>query len=183
MAIIPRPVRKDMVTSGILGCVGDILCQTAVERRPVDGIDAQRTVAITAFNTIYIGSFLHYLYQLFPPIVVRLGRYLRAPALIDKSTTAHALGCTVVDNFHNGIVYIPAYFFTIGTLEGGSFSEASRALRREWLETYSTCTVFWIPFTWFNFAVISKSRRVRFMALGNLVWSIFIDWLAHRHPS
>lgn len=44
-----------------------------------------------------------------------------------------------------------------------------------------TCSAFWLPYTYVNFARVAPAKRVQFMAAGNLAWSVFIDWLAHRN--
>ena len=58
------------------------------------------------------------------------------------------------------------------------FGEGRRIERRR--RRYVTCSAFWLPYTYVNFARVAPAKRVQFMAAGNLVWSAFIDWLAHR---
>ena len=53
----------------------------------------------------------------------------------------------------------------------------------EWQDTYLGCTAFWIPYMWYNFTKIAPAGRVQFMAVGNLIWCIFIDHIAHRNTS
>ncbi|KAJ8602926.1 hypothetical protein CTAYLR_001494 [Chrysophaeum taylorii] len=144
-------------------------------------MDVRRVAVLTSFNALYVGAVLHYLYRLFPPLVVAVGRRLNSQRLRDPSTTVHAFGCSLVDNVHCGTIYIPTYFVYVGTLEG-NIDEAAATLRREWWPTYASCTLFWVPYSWCNFALAPPSARVRITAVGNFVWSIFVDWIAHRGP-
>jgi hypothetical protein len=36
---------------------------------------------------------------------------------------------------------------------------------------------------WFNFRFVPSARRVQAMASANLVWSVVMDYLAHRSSS
>ena len=131
-----------------------------------------------------VGGFLHFLYQGYPLAVRAASRRILSPRLqkrfADERSFTHAIGCALVDNVHNGAVYTPAFFLSVGMLQGESFEAAASTLRREWVETYAWCTAFWLPFTAFNFKVVPAAWRVRAMASANLVWCVGIDYLAHR---
>lgn len=173
-------IRQDILSAGALGLVGDLVCQFAVERRGLRDFEPRRAAAIVAFNTVYIGGFLHCLYKTYPLVVAGVGRLAGTPALARETSTAHRVGCSLVDNAHCGLVYIPVYFLGVAGLSGDDADEARNALREEWATTYFTCSIFWLPYTYLNFATVAPAKRVQFMAAGNLVWSAFIDWLAHR---
>eukprot|EP00438_Fugacium_kawagutii_P031277 Skav218649 [mRNA] locus=scaffold365:667850:669880:- [translate_table: standard] len=85
-----------------------------------------------------------------------------------------------VDNVHCGTIYIPAYFISVGLLQGDSFQKSKDNLMTEWSITYLSCTGFWIPFMWANWRHCAPAQRVKAMAAGNLVWNVVIDHLAHR---
>ena len=130
----PAALATDVATAGVLGVVGDVACQLAVEGQPA--LDSRRVVSLGVFNSAYIGSFLHLLYQAYGPLVVvatsglargPLRRRLRGP-----DSLLHSLGCSLVDNVHNGLIYIPAYFFGVGLLQGDTLSAAATNLRAEW---------------------------------------------------
>ena len=53
-------------------------------------------------------------------------------------------------------------------------------LRGAWVETWASCTLFWVPYMSANFALVPAALRVRAMAVGNLAWCVVIDYLAHR---
>ena len=53
--------------------MGDVICQSYERRshhhQPDTGMDRRRLAALTAFNAVYIGGFLHFLYQCYPAVV------------------------------------------------------------------------------------------------------------------
>lgn len=174
-----RGMLRDVVSAGSLGLLGDVVCQVAIDGRKVEELETRRLAALTLFNSVYIGGVLHVFYRAFPRIVVFAGRWM--PALRDKSTAAHAAGCSLVDNAHNGLIYIPTYYLALGVLENDSLEKGRSTLLREWWTTYSSCTLFWFPFSCMNFSrAVPPEGRVRVMAMGNLAWNVFVDWLAHR---
>lgn len=197
-----KAVATDVVTAAGLGCVGDLMCQLGAEGRRLPSLsdikwrsagevqdeqvfDARRLASLTAFNGAYIGGVLHLLYQYYPTAVRMAVRASPLPLplrmrLTDGSSPAHALGCAVVDSAHNATMYIPAFFLGVGMLQGDKLADAAGVLRREWFETYAWCSVFWVPFTFANFALVPAAGRVKAMAAANLAWASAIDFLAHR---
>ncbi|KAH8096156.1 hypothetical protein JL720_3508 [Aureococcus anophagefferens] len=134
-----RALAKDVATAGALGCVGDFICQGAVEQR--ETIDWRRFV---------------------------------------EGSSAHALGCSLADNVHDGSLMIPSYFVGVGLMQGDALDATLGNLRREWLASYLAGCSFWIPVMWLNFRVVPAPYRVRVMAVSNTCWSVIIDFLAHR---
>ena len=197
-----RGLIRDIASAALLGLVGDVACQVAVERRVLlasattasaEPFDPRRVASLTIFNAGYVGGFLHFLYQAYTPAVgavatrLPVAEAVRARLLRPRSLP-HALGCALVDNVHCGSVYIPAFFVGTGLLQGHGLAAPTANLRAEWWTTYASCTAFWIPFMWFNFAVVPAERRVQAMATANLAWTVVIDYIAHRgvgdaHPS
>ena len=198
----PRALAVDLASCAFLGGVGDLICQGAVEGRRWDAADAwrwrragepapeppapdpRRLGAITLFSALYVGGFLHFLYRLYPRAVFWVARRAAPPAararLLDARSLAHAHACGWVDCAHNGALYIPAYFLAVGQLQGDAPADARAALRGAWVETWASCTLFWVPYMSANFALVPAALRVRAMAVGNLAWCVVIDYLAHR---
>ena len=75
---------------------------------------------------------------------------------------------------------IPAYFVGVGMLQGDTLAESRANLKREWLNSWAVGASFWMPFMCFNFAYVRPQFRVRLMAAANTVWSVLIDYMAHR---
>ena len=176
-------LRTDIVTAGGLGCVGDLVCQSAVEGE--HAIDWRRFVAVSAFEAFYMGGLFHFLCQAFPLVVCAAGRQLPArfwlgSRLQATGSAAHAFGCAVVDNIHDGAIMIPSYFLGVGILQGDSLEQARRNLCTEWFNSYKIGAGFWLPVMSLNFAMVPQQYHVRTMAAANVAWSVIIDYMAHR---
>ena len=92
----------------------------------------------------------------------------------------HSALCSMLDNVHCLVLYLPAYFWGIGFLQGRPLDQAHQKLLDEWTFSYLTCSAFWIPYMWLNYLVVPATQRVRFMIAGNFAWSVAIDYIAHR---
>jgi hypothetical protein len=206
-----RALVADVVCCGLLGGVGDILCQCGTEGRRlpataewrrhwrrrygdtaraemdmVSVLDLRRLAAVTTFTALYMGGCQHFIFQLYPFGVVAVARRIlpHGPMrvqVLKESTLAHAHLCAWADNLHCAMGYIPSYFVGVGLMQGDSVARTVANLRAEWVGTYLSCTVFWVPFMTANFALVAPLRRVQAMALGNLGWCVVIDYLAHRN--
>ncbi|KAL1510255.1 hypothetical protein AB1Y20_006579 [Prymnesium parvum] len=187
-----RALAHDVASASTLGLVGDVACQYFVEGRRMPGrstdadraLDPRRMMALMLFNGAYVGTFLHFLYKTYPVVVFAAASRLRPSPLkshlLCENATMHAHACAWVDNVHCGVLYIPVYYFSVGLLQGVSAADSANNLLKEWLSTYTSCSAFWVPYMSANFAFVPANRRVQAMALGNLVWSVVIDYFAHR---
>lgn len=178
-----RALGVDVCTGAGLAFAGDVVCQK-IEGNAI--IDARRLRAMTLFGGLYTGAFLHFLYPLFPN-AVRAAANLVSSAplrkrLLDQTSFSHAFGCAVVDNVHCALIYLPTFFVGVGLLQGESFDAAVATLRREWSDAYVYCSAFWLPFMSLNFRFVPQSHRVRAMVSANLLWTVVIDYVAHRGP-
>ena len=173
----------DVVTAGGLGCAGDLICQHAVEGQ--SSMDWRRFFAVSAFGAMYMGGVFHFLCQIFPLVVFAVGRQLPASYALSRQlqatgSAAHAFGCAIADNIHDGTFMIPFYFLGVGMLQGDSFRQARRNLRAEWRATYFADAMFWMPVMSANFALVPARYRVRTTAAASMAWSVIIDYMAHR---
>lgn len=167
---------KNIIFAGGLGFGSDLICQSLVEKK--DKIDFLRLGSLTIFNMFYIGGFLHYLYKAYPLLVTRFP----FRSLKNTSSFGHSLACSLIDNLHCGLIYIPAYFLFMDlSSTNKTYQESIDHLHKEWFTAYSTCTLFWVPFMCGNFFFVSPAHRVSAMAIANLGWSVGIDYLAHRN--
>jgi len=130
------------------------------------------------FSGAYMGIVCSYIYSLYPSLATFVMRSSRIPPT--RSLQVQGVVSSVADNaFHIPTLYIPAYFMTVGPLQGGSWVESSLALKEKWWDTTSTCWMFWLPFTAVNFTMVPASHRVRAMAAGNFFWTIVLDYITH----
>ena len=135
ISVHPRQLALDIATAAGLGFAGDVLCQVCVEKQ--EHFDKRRAASLAFFNAVYCGGFLHILYQFYTPVACFAAARIGAPRSVQAiGSSQHAAACALVDNAHNGAIYIPAYFLGVGLLQGQSLCEAWQALRSEWWETY-----------------------------------------------
>lgn len=112
-----RQLATDAASAGLLGFVGDIICQLGVEQRWLSTLqwrrqdetedtsvfDLRRVGSLTTFNFAYIGVFLHFLYQTYPLVTFSVARSMLPMGplksrLLQSDTHAHAMACAWVDN-------------------------------------------------------------------------------------
>ena len=116
-----RALAVDVAFCGILGGVGDMICQLGAEGRrfPVpeewrwrrrgepahddEVFDPRRLAASTVFSALYMGCCQHFIFQAYPFAVSAVARRLPLGAprtQLLRDTPAHAHGCAWVDNVH-----------------------------------------------------------------------------------
>ena len=164
-------LRTDVVTAGALGCTGDLICQQAIEGQ--SSMDWRRFFAVSTFEALYMGGAFHFLCQIFPLVVCTVGRKLPASYALSRQlqatgSAAHAFGCAICDNIHDGACMIPIYFLSVGMLQGDSVQQALRNLRMTifvanrslWLACRGACA--------FSRRIPSLHNRIWFAAFFSL---------------
>mmetsp|Transcript_2620 Transcript_2620/g.6007 ORF Transcript_2620/g.6007 Transcript_2620/m.6007 type:complete len:178 (-) Transcript_2620:431-964(-) len=176
-----RQLARNIVAAGSLGCFGDAVCQKveSLGKKPADAkpFDFKRNFALGFFNASYVGVVCEYVYRVYPPMTARLFPGLRSNRLALRV----AIMATMLDNFvHVPLGYIPAFYLITEPIQGSDRSETVKSLREHWWRSTYMCWSFWIPFQGINFYAIAKHNRVVAVAFGNLLWTVVLDYIAHR---
>lgn len=163
--------RKELITNacigGALGFIGDVVCQTVVEGKPVKDIDNKRLLAMSVFGTMYSGGVSTLVYNSY--------KYM-LPRTLSATPFKFGISCSLVDNFvHVPVLYTPAFFVITGLVQGESPPKVMQNLNEGYMESISCCWKMWVPLQLFNFAVLPFHLRVPFMNLGCVFWNIWID--------
>lgn len=175
-----RALVKDVITAGLLGGAGDVLCQYAIENNTK--LDIQRAVAVTAYSALYCGGFLHHFFKLYP-VGVAAFRSCFGIKRLAPGSLGGTLGLGLLDNVQCALLYIPSYFIGVGLLQGDSVDACTTSLKENWVKTYGVCSAFWLPFMCANFRFIPRHLNLTAMLAANFFWSVGMDWMAHRNDT
>lgn len=141
--------------------------------------DPRRTFAFTAFGCLYQGFVCHWIYNAYPKLL---------PVSIVASNLQMGVACSLLDNFvHSPLLYTPAFYLSVGVMQGQTLGEASATLRDEFASTMLALWAVWIPIQALTFGLIPPPFRVIFMNGACLMWNIILDYkqahakLAHAH--
>jgi len=164
-----NPYRTNCISGGVLGFVGDLICQKGVEK--VDTVDWTRSQAFTGFCVYYQGGFDTWLYGLY-------GKYLTAKRF-GGSVFKAGMAASLLDNLvHVPLLYMPAYFATMGAWQGDSLEKLKSDTQAAYKNTVAACCALWIPLQLLNFTVVPLHLRVLFVNFGCLAWNVILDYLS-----
>jgi protein Mpv17 len=172
-AVTQRPMLTNVVSGGVLGGVGDVLCQLKVEG--AEELDCNRLFTMVVFGAAYNGGAITYIYSLYPRCLALLPRGFSSTA--SRAAVSKLLMDQVV---HCPLIYTPVYYLATGVMQGLSVGEATTQLRDKYVETVVACAGFWTPFMFLNFRLLPVRFHVLTMQAGNLVWNIYLDFISHR---
>lgn len=186
-------VWKDTAIAGILGLGADLFCQCVCEKKDWKSgeVDKQRALAIAIFSGSYLGVACNYIYSLYPALaksVMKSSSFQRIllslPSLtkvrLCESKTQGAI-CTMADNLiHVPVLYLPTYFFAVGTMQGIPITTIGKDMQESWWSTLGSCWAFWIPFMALNFTAVPPAQRVRAVAGANFCWTVTLDYLTQK---
>ncbi|KAG8484923.1 hypothetical protein CXB51_021186 [Gossypium anomalum] len=98
-----HPVLTKAVTSALLTCVGDLICQLAIDHAP--SLDVKRTFLFTLLGLVLVGPTLHFW-------------YLCLSNLVKLPGASGAILRLLLDQFMFSPIFIGVFLSTLVTLEG-----------------------------------------------------------------
>jgi len=158
------PIRSNCFTASLLGLVGDIICQKVVEGRTE--INWTRCGSFVFFCCYYQGMVDYYIYKW----------YADTLAKYTLSSLQSGVIMSLVDNFiHVPLLYTPAFYVTVGLLQGDSLELVQEKIQTELWPTVYACWFVWIPLQAVNFGLVPPQYRVGFVNVGCVLWNVILD--------
>ncbi|XP_012473000.1 protein sym-1 [Gossypium raimondii] len=159
-----HPVLTKAVTSALLTCVGDLICQLAIDHAP--SLDVKRTFLFTLLGLVLVGPTLHFW-------------YLCLSNLVKLPGASGAILRLLLDQFMFSPIFIGVFLSTLVTLEGKP-SQVIPKLRQEWFSAVIANWQLWIPFQFLNFRFVPQQFQVLAANFIALVWNVILSFKAHK---
>ncbi|GAB2295632.1 hypothetical protein Dimus_029787 [Dionaea muscipula] len=158
------PVTTKAVTSALLTCVGDLICQLAIDQVP--SLDYKRTFIFTLLGLVLVGPTLHFWYLYLSKVVTRPG-------------ASGAFLRLLLDQFIFSPIFIGVFLSTLVALEGRP-AEVIPKLQQEWFSSVLANWQLWIPFQFLNFRFVPQQFQVLAANFVALIWNVILSFKAHK---
>ncbi|XWS58861.1 hypothetical protein CRYUN_Cryun08bG0071200 [Craigia yunnanensis] len=158
------PVLTKAVTAALLTCVGDLICQLAIDHVP--SLDVKRTFLFTLLGLVLVGPTLHFWY-------LCLSNFVKLPG------ASGAFLRLLLDQFLFSPIFIGIFLSTLVTLEGRP-SQVIPKLQQEWFSAVLANWQLWIPFQFLNFRFVPQQFQVLAANFIALVWNVILSFKAHK---
>lgn len=155
------PIITKCILGGTLGGVGDLIIQWQVNEK----LDRQRLAAFSATNAIISGGFNHVWFQWLET---------SAKTVLHKVAWQHL--------FFNPVIYLPAFYFMVGSMTGNHPSVTLAKLRAEFFRTYTMLLATWVPVNVLQFSVIPVAHQVLFVSGVNVGWNALLSCATMESP-
>merc|ERR1712224_823228 len=151
------------VTSAAVTGAGDLVCQSALEKREV--VDWRRFASFTSLGGLLVAPTLHFWY----------GSLFRWLPEQNKSSVARRL---CLDQGLFAPLFLPTFMAADLTLE--SHPNPRDKIRRDWWPALTTSWQIWVPAQAINFGFVPLHFQVLFANGVALIWNTYLSWIAHR---
>ena len=165
-----RPILTKCVTSGLLSCGADVVCQLQFAEKTVDKkdtvLDAWRVLKFSGIGAFFVGPVLHYWYGF-------LSRRFIGASLF---TTVQRVA---LDQLFFAPLFIPAFFSIILILDGKPELIVDK-LKSDWASTMVTNYSVWIPAMFLNFKFVPPTLQVLFSNGVGFGWNIYLSYMSYK---
>lgn len=166
------PFRTQMVTSGILWGLGDVVAQRTSPQGVYDG---HRTIYNALYGGIFNGTVGHVWYHcILDSVVQRVLRKTPAHPRVFLATKV------AVDSFVFGPVHVAAYFMVLSMVEhGGDLKIAVEKTRQEFVKTFAVELAVWPAVQAVNFAHVPAQYHLLVVNCVTVLDAAFMSWMQH----
>lgn len=169
------PCRTKSLTAGIVTAIGDVIAQS-IEAR-VAGVklcvDIVRLWSFTIAGTIYVGPFVHYIYEMLWVI----GRKLEDMGV---TKTWRTMAQVFIDQTVGVWVFFPTYFYVFEIVEGmvagrsPIFSRATSKIKDELIKVIISNYRLWPLTNYINFSYVPENLRVLVSNIVSVFWNAYL---------
>jgi len=164
------PWRTTLLATGTLMGGGDLIAQTAVEKKSLQQLEWRRTARFFVNGVIFMGPLTKTWYVVLEKIVIKSPFKAAVPMqkmLIDQILFAPV--CTA------------AFMSYIALLKTKNTSDTLEILKKDYLTVMRNCYTFW-PFVQIaNFYLIPLHHRVPFAQFFALIWNTYLATKTNRN--
>lgn len=165
-----RPIMTKCLTSGLLSCGADVVCQLQFADKTVakegSGLDTWRVLKFSGIGTFFVGPVLHYWYGFLSR------RFIGASLFSTVQRVA-------LDQLFFAPLFIPAFFSIILILDGKPELIVDK-LKSDWASTMVTNYSVWIPAMFLNFKFVPPTLQVLFSNGVGFGWNIYLSYMSYK---
>jgi len=165
--IIRKHARNSMEVGGLM-ILGDVICQTYVEKKALKEVDTYRALKFGAIGAVYVG-----------PIISTWYRFLER-AIVFKSAGLQAVGKMAVDQIFLAPTFLYSFLWINGLTSFKPVDEVKREAHKNYFDILITNYKVWPFVQVFNFWVVPLRYRVIFVQVIAIFWNTYLSYMLNR---
>jgi len=170
-ALVEKPYKTKMLTAGVLGAIGDCLCQTIVEKKSFSkNYDFQRTFNFTLIGTLISAPMCHLWYMKGAPAICQA---------VSTNKKLYPYISLIADQTLIATSSMAVFLFISEYLRDFSVNDAVHNVRRKFKEAIMANYKVWPPIILFNFLIVPPHFRVLFTNCCGFFWGIYLSYFQY----
>eukprot|EP00102_Acyrthosiphon_pisum_P019810 XP_016657020.1 PREDICTED: protein Mpv17-like [Acyrthosiphon pisum] len=158
------PIRTNLVQTGFMFGLGDLIAQSAVEKCKPDEIDWLRMVRFASIGCA-VGPTLSMWYK----SLDRLGTKNTIPIITKKISVDQLIASPII----NGAVLIMSRVFN-----GDKWPQIQNKLEEDFVKVMLNSYLIWPAVQTFNFIIVPQQYRVLAVQVVSLAWNIYLSFVS-----
>mmetsp|Transcript_4997 Transcript_4997/g.9586 ORF Transcript_4997/g.9586 Transcript_4997/m.9586 type:complete len:327 (+) Transcript_4997:49-1029(+) len=166
-ALAEKPLLVKSLTSLVGWTLGDVLCQTGVEKVKLTELDMARTFRQALFGFGWHGPSSHYFYG-----------YL--DTLMPGATMDKVAAKVFTDQVLWNPIFATIYFSYLNVMQGKTLADLKLKMKQDLLTGVKASWGFWVPAHFVNFRFIPGDQRVLYINTLQILYNIFLSFLGNK---
>ncbi|CAI6375194.1 unnamed protein product [Macrosiphum euphorbiae] len=158
------PIRTNLVQTGVMFGLGDLIAQSAVEKRKPEDIDWLRTVRYASIGCA-LGPSLTMWYR----TLDRLGTEITVPIVTKKILVDQLIASPII----TGSIMTMSRVFS-----GDEWPQIQKKLEDNYVKVLLTSYTIWPAVQALNFTIIPQHYRVLTVQIVSLAWNTYLSFMS-----
>jgi len=158
-----------MATAGFTYCLADYICQSHIEKKPVEDYSASRSLSQASVGAFFAAPSLHAWHSLILPKIVKV-----CTGNISRVLVSVLLNETVLAGY-----FVSCLLFSFEALKTQSVESGAQNVKDKFAPAIESSMKFWTGISFVNYGLIPVHLRPVFVSCWSVVWQSYLSYVSN----
>lgn len=168
-SLINSPYKTKMATAGFTYCLADYICQSHIEKKPVEDYSASRSLSQASVGAFFAAPSLHAWHSLILPKIVKV-----CTGNISRVLVSVLLNETVLAGY-----FVSCLLFSFEALKTQSVESGAQNVKDKFAPAIESSMKFWTGISFVNYGLIPVHLRPVFVSCWSVVWQSYLSYVSN----
>ena len=168
-SLINSPYKTKMATAGFTYCLADYICQSHIEKKPVEDYSASRSLSQASVGAFFAAPSLHAWHSLILPKIVKV-----CTGNISRVLVSVLLNETVLAGY-----FVSCLLFSFEALKTQSVESGAQNVKEKFAPAIESSMKFWTGISFVNYGLIPVHLRPVFVSCWSVVWQSYLSYVSN----
>lgn len=168
-SLLNSPYKTKMITAGTTYCIADYICQSHIEKKPVEDYSVRRSLSQASVGAFFAAPSLHVWHSIILPKVARL-----CTSNITRVLVSVCLNETVLATY-----FISCLLFSFEALKTMNVEAGVQNVEKKFTGALGSSMKFWTGISLVNYSLVPVHLRPVFVSCWSVIWQSYLSYVSN----